>query len=229
LPAFSFRVFYLDRQVNYLLCDDKSLADNMIVPAPPAPAIPPAPTVVKFFPNKIGLGWPLCVAIAGPANVATDKEGKPATLHLFLDGLELKGSVGALVDRKKNLVEFDVARTTDDVGVWDKIIAQIELGKWGARVPVHVGVGIHSPTGENLLRNPLARSLAQAGWIKKVGGVRAIIPRGPTFWLRMRRSQLRRCSSVKRMAFASSSPNTVRQSRQAIENSYGVRAITRRI
>jgi hypothetical protein len=135
------RVFYLDRQVNYLPCDDKSLADNVIVPAPPAPAIPPAPTVVKFFPNKIGLGWPLCVAIAGPANVATDKEGKPATLHLFLDGLELKGSVGALVDRKKNLVEFDVARTTDDVGVWDKIIGQIELGKWGARVPVHVGVG----------------------------------------------------------------------------------------
>jgi hypothetical protein len=35
-------------------------------------------------------------------------------------------------------------------------------------------------------------------------GVWAIILRGPTFWLRMRRSQSRRCSSVKRMAFAPS-------------------------
>jgi len=35
-------------------------------------------------------------------------------------------------------------------------------------------------------------------------GVCAIIPRGPTFWLRMRRSQSRRCSSVRWMAFAPS-------------------------
>jgi len=134
------RVVYLDRQVDYLPCDDKSLADNAIVPALAAPAVPPAPTVVKFFPNKIGLGSPLCVAMAGPANVAIDKESKP-TLHLFLDGLELKSSVGTPVDRKKNLVVFDVARSADDTAVWSKIIAQLKWVMGGASVAVHVGVG----------------------------------------------------------------------------------------
>jgi hypothetical protein len=128
------RVFYLDRQVGYLPCDDKSLADNVIVPAA-SPA-----TVVKFFPNKIGLGSPLCVAIAGPANVAADKDGKP-TLHLFLDGLELKSAVGTPVDRKKNLVVFDVARSADDAAVWSKIIGQLNWVKAGLGVAVHVGVG----------------------------------------------------------------------------------------
>jgi hypothetical protein len=128
------RVFYLDRQVDYLPCDDKSLADNAIVPA----ASPP--TVVKFFPNKIWLGSQLCVAVAGPANVAIDKDGKP-TLHLFLDGLELKGAVGTPVDRKKNLVVFDVARSADDAAVWSKIIGQLNWVKAGAGVAVHVGAG----------------------------------------------------------------------------------------
>lgn len=128
------RVFYLHGQVEARPCSKISTPDTAIA------AIPARPSVVKFFPDSIWLGSPLCVAIAGPANVAVDKDGKP-TLHLFLDGLELKGSVGALVDRKKNLVEFDVARTSTDAEVWSKIIGQFELGWWGAHVPVHVGVG----------------------------------------------------------------------------------------
>jgi hypothetical protein len=127
-------VFYLHWKVHSPPCDNISAPDNAVVTAGTGPS------VVNFSPDKILLGSPLCVAIAGP-NAAIDKDGKPTTLHLFLDGLELKSSVGALVDRKKNLVEFEVARTTDDAGVWDKIIGQIELGTWGARVPVHVGVG----------------------------------------------------------------------------------------
>jgi hypothetical protein len=129
------RVFCLDRQVVHLPCDDESFAGNVVLPdAKPS-------LVANFFPDdKIGLGSPLCVAIKGPANVAIDKDGKP-TLHLFIDGFELKGAVGALVDRKKNLVQFDVSRSPNDTEVWSKIIAQLEWGKWGARAPLHVGVG----------------------------------------------------------------------------------------
>jgi hypothetical protein len=129
------RVVYLHWEVHSRPCDDISAQDKTTVTSGSAPS------VVNFFPDKISLGSPLCVVIAGPANVAIDKDGQPAPLHLFLDGLELKGSVGALVDRKKNLVEFDVARTTDDSDVWSKIIGQFKLGWWGAHVPVHVGVG----------------------------------------------------------------------------------------
>ncbi len=143
------RSFYLDRQVDYLPCDNKSLAGNSTM------AAGPAPSVFNFFPNdKIGLGSPLCVAIAGPANVAIDKDGKP-TLHLFLDDLELKDSVGTLIDQKKNLVVFDVARTSDDAAVWSKIIGQLEWGKWGARVPVHIGVGTNAGEFNNANQTPL--------------------------------------------------------------------------
>jgi hypothetical protein len=129
------RVFYLHLQVVQLPCDSKSLADNVV-----ASDTKPA-SVANFFPNdKIWLGAPLCVAIAGPANVAVDKDGKP-TLHLFLNGLEFKDAVGTLVDRKKNLVMFDVVRTADDAALWNKIIGQLEWWTWGARVPVRVGVG----------------------------------------------------------------------------------------
>jgi hypothetical protein len=143
------RTFYLDRHVDYLPCDNKSLAVNLVV------AATAAPSVVNFFPNnKIGLGSPLCVAIAGPANVAIDKDGKP-TLHLFLDGLELKGSVGTLINRNKNLVVFDVSRTADDAAVWSKIIGQLEWGEWGARVPVHIGVGTDAGEFDNTNQTPL--------------------------------------------------------------------------
>jgi hypothetical protein len=128
------RVFYLHDYVESRPCSKMTDADIAIV------ATPTAPSLVNFFPNKIWLGSPLCVAVAGPAHVAVDKDGKP-TLHLFLDGLELKGSTGALVDRKKNLVQFDVVRTADDADVWNKIINQLELEKWGAGVSVDVGVG----------------------------------------------------------------------------------------
>ena len=129
------RVFCLDRQVVHLPCDDKSLAGNLVLPDAKTSL------VANYFPNdKIALGSPICVAIKGPANVAVDKDGKPM-LHLFLDGFELKDAVGALVDRKKNLVQFDVARSANDAAVWTKIVDQLEWGKWGARAPLHVGVG----------------------------------------------------------------------------------------
>jgi hypothetical protein len=130
------RVFYLHLQVVQLPCDSKTLADNAVASGTASPS------VANFFPNdKIWLGSPLCVAIAGPANVAIDKDGKP-TLHLFLNGLELKGAVGMLVDRKRNLVMFDVVRTAEDATVWNQIIGQLDWWlTWGARVPVHVGVG----------------------------------------------------------------------------------------
>ena len=129
------RVFLIHLQVVQLPCDSKTLADNAVT----TDGSPPS--VAKFFPDDtLWLGAPLCVAIAGPANVAVDKDGKP-TLHLFLNGLELKDAVGTLVDRKKNLVMFDVVRSTDDAAVWNRIIGQLEWWTWGARVPVHVGVG----------------------------------------------------------------------------------------
>src|ERR1700688_3435278 len=120
------RVFCLDRQVVHLPCDDKSLAGNLVLPDAKTSL------VANYFPNdKIALGSPICVAIKGPATVAVDKDGKPM-LHLFLDGFELKDAVGALVDRKKNLVQFDVARSANDAAVWTKIVDQLEWGKWGA-------------------------------------------------------------------------------------------------
>jgi hypothetical protein len=143
------RSFYLDRQIDYHPCDNIALAGNSTAPAGSAPS------AVDFFPkDKIGLGAPFCAAIVGPANVAIDKDGKP-TLHLFLDGLELKDSLGTLVDRKKNLVVFDVARSADDAAVWTKLISQLEWGEWGARVPVHIGVGTNA--GE--FANPDAKPL----------------------------------------------------------------------
>src|SRR5580700_2797928 len=128
------RVFHLHGEVNSRPCDKITPADN-------ATAIATA-SVANFFPEKIWLGSPLCVAISGPADIAVDKDGKPTTLHLFLDSLELKDSVGTIVDRKKNLVQFDVVRTTtNDEAVWSKIVGQLDWGMWGARALVHVGVG----------------------------------------------------------------------------------------
>jgi hypothetical protein len=128
------RVFYLHGEVDSQPCNKLTAADSANVPAGAGTFL------INFFPNRIWLGSPLCVSLAGPTNVAVDKDGKP-TLHLFLDGLELKSSVGTLVDRTKNLIQFDVARTSDDAAAWNKIIGQLVWGKSGASVPVHVGVG----------------------------------------------------------------------------------------
>jgi hypothetical protein len=144
------RTFYLDFHVAYRPCDEPSLADNAVAPAASAPS------VVKIFPNdQIVLGAPLCVAIAGPANIAVDKAGKPVPLHLFVDGQELIGSVGTIVSHN-NLVLFYVSRTADDAAVWSKIMAQMEWGASGARIPVHIGVG--TDAGE--FDNPSATQLA---------------------------------------------------------------------
>ena len=143
------RSFYLDRQINYHPCDGITQAGNSNA------AAGTVPSVVDFFPkDEIGLGAPFCVSIAGPVNVAIDKDGKP-TLHLFLDGVELKNSLGALVDRKKNLVVFDVARSADDAAVWTKVIGQLEWGAWGARVPIHIGVGTNAGEFDIAEPNPL--------------------------------------------------------------------------
>jgi hypothetical protein len=143
------RTYNLDRQIDYHPCDSIALPGNSTASADSTPS------VVDYFPkDKIGLGAPFCVAIAGPANVAIDKDGKP-TLHLFLDGLQLKASLGTLVDRKKNLLMFDVTRAADDATVWTKIISQLEWGTWGARVSVHVGVGTNAGEIDNPNGKPL--------------------------------------------------------------------------
>jgi hypothetical protein len=165
------RVFFLHLQVVQQPCDDKSFADNAVLSGT-AP-----PSVVKLFPSdKIWLGAPLCVAIAGPANVATDMYGKP-TLHLFLNGLELKGAAGAPVDRNKNLVMFDVVRIADDAAVWTKIIGRLEWWwTWGARVPVHVGVGTDKD-GEfnNAIQTPPLQLIMVDPWSLLFGALTFVV------------------------------------------------------
>lgn len=158
---------HLRQQIDYHPCDKI---------AQPGNTTSTTPSIVDYFPkDTIGLGARFCVAIAGPANVAVDKDGKP-TLHLFLDGSELKSSAGTVVDRNKNLVAFDLTRSADDAAVWAKIISQREWGMWGARVPVHIGVGTNAgefdnPNGKpvNLfLVDPLAFLLGFAALIAAV-------------------------------------------------------------
>jgi hypothetical protein len=133
--AILIRVFYLHGQVDLRPCEKITPADNAAVTAGTERS------VASFFPDKIWLGSPLCVALAGPPIAAVDKDGKPTTLHLFLDGLELKDAVGTVVNRDKNLVMFDVSRSADDATVWSKIISQLQPEKWGAGVGLGVGVG----------------------------------------------------------------------------------------
>lgn len=126
------RTLYLKQQIDYHPCDKIAQAGNTTATAP---------SIVDYFPkDTIGLGGRFCVAIAGPASVAVDKDGKPM-LHLFLDGLQLKNSLGTLVDRTRNLVVFDLTRSSDDALIWSGVISQVEWGTWGARVPLHIGVG----------------------------------------------------------------------------------------
>jgi hypothetical protein len=132
------RSFYLEWHIVRSPCADLSVANDTGA----------APSVVDFSPKNIGLGSPLCVAIAGVANFVTSKDGKP-TLHLFLDGQELKASVGRFFDRKTNLVLFDVARTGDDGEVWRKIIGQPGWGSDGsAPGSAHVRLGAGTDAGE---------------------------------------------------------------------------------
>jgi len=169
------RVIYLASHVNSQPCDDKSFAD--IVAATPAATAAPVPLVVKkFFPkDNIGLGSSLCLAMSGPANFAVDKDGKP-TLHLFLDSLELKGAVGTLIDRERNLVAFDVVRSADDAAVWSKLIGQLSWGTWGARVPVHIGAGTNAGDFANATQTPVQLTMVDPwAFILGVGSLLAAV------------------------------------------------------
>ena len=133
------RSCYLDRRADRAPCD---------VLAAAGAAGDAAPAVVGYAPKQVALGAPLCLAITGADKAALDKDGKPV-LHLFLDGMELKAAIGRLVDRQKNLVLFDLARSPDDADVWRKIIGQ---PGWGANgvgagsIRLRVGAGLD--TGE---------------------------------------------------------------------------------
>jgi len=132
------RTLYLNQQIDYHPCEKITQSGSVTSTGSSA--------IVDYYPkDQIGLGARFCVAIQGPANVAVDKDGKP-TLHLFFDGLQLKSSVGTVVDRNKNLIVFDVTRTAEDASVWTKVISELEWGSWGARVPLRIGVG--TATGE---------------------------------------------------------------------------------
>jgi hypothetical protein len=76
--------------------------------------------------------------------------------------------------------------------------ARINLRRRGATTP--------RQRGQRLKRGASAAEMIDKGakrarsrYYGANAGVCAIIPRGPTFWLRMRRSQSRRCSSVRWM------------------------------
>jgi hypothetical protein len=151
------RSCYLDQQVERLPCSDPAIAgdaskdnagndnankDNA------GKAGTPAPSMVNFAPKRIELGSQVCVAITGAQSVATDKDGKPA-LHLFIDGLELKGSAGRFADSGKTLVLFDVARTADDSEAWATIIGHLGRGSGGAALgSVRARIGAGTDSGE---------------------------------------------------------------------------------
>jgi hypothetical protein len=100
---------------------------------------------IDFFPKKIKLGSPLCMAIPDLANTS-DK----VTFHLMLDGLELTDSAGTLADSEKHLVQFEVKRGLDDVPRWRKIIGRPGWGQNGAALgstKVQVGVAIKTQAG----------------------------------------------------------------------------------
>lgn len=142
LAATLARSFYLDQQVNRLPCGELATVGNSVKPD----ATPPS--VVNFAPKEIGLGSPVCIAIAGAKGIAADKSGKPA-LHLFLDGLELKDVVGRYADPRQTLVQFDVARSVDDLEAWRAIIGHLGLRSDGAAAgSVTARIGAGSDDGE---------------------------------------------------------------------------------
>jgi hypothetical protein len=95
-----------------------------------------SPKIIDYFPGKIGVGGPLCVVLRYTDDAATSPAKE---LHLFLDGLELKDSIGSVVERRPGLqlVRFDVARTSGNSDVWAKIIGQPGFGT----VMANVGAG----------------------------------------------------------------------------------------
>jgi hypothetical protein len=166
------RSFYLGQQAASLPCGDASIAGDS------GKADTPAPFVVDFAPKRIGLGSLICVAITGAKSVATDKDGKP-TLHLFLDGLELKGVVGSFADPAKTLVLFKVARIADDSDAWRTIIGHLGWTSDGSALGTaraRLGVGLASgefdgarlPPLELVIVDPLAFVLGMVAFLAAV-------------------------------------------------------------
>jgi len=114
-----------------------------------------SPVVLDYQPKTSGLGRPVCLVVGGAANAVGAADDKHR-LHLYLDGLELKDSMGRLAEGSKTLVLFDLTRSATDADVWNRLMGQLWRSGNGAGlggIGMRLGVGTEEAGEFDHVRN----------------------------------------------------------------------------